>query len=412
MTITRSGVVTVLCSLLVVASVATGGAGAQAGSDAASTDDVTLTITVVDQGGNPLGDVELSATWEGGGPRNATTAGNGKAFLDVPEGANVTITTDRRFYVRNEPYVVENATERDVRIDMARQGTATITVQDASGTGTVSDAFVRLFQNGQPVVSARTGPDGTFTTRDIEQDEYTLITYKEGYLRNKTTLTVDGTVQATRTIRQDSVLVTFRVEDDHFEPPRPVVDANVTIRGIADVTTQGNGQVTVSVPVNDEYDVEITKGGYGTDTKTLTVAESATSLNTTIQRVPSISASTGIDRVVVGENVSVRVTDEYGDRVVGATVSIDGTEVGQTDSEGVIEVPIESAGNHTIQVRNKQLRTKVRVEGVQPAPEETPTATAAATPTPEPTSGLGPGFGAGVVVLALLAVALLARRRT
>jgi len=408
---TRMGVVTALCALVVVVAATGAATGAITGSESdadATTDDVTLTVTVVDRSGNPLGDVDLSATWDGGGPRNATTAGNGKAFIDVPEGEDVTIRTDRSFYVRNSPYVVESASEREVEIQMAREGQATITVRNA--TGTVGQAYVRLFQDGQPVVSSRTGPDGTYTTRDIEHDDYTLVTYKEGYLRNRTTLTVDGEVRETMTIEQDSVLVTFRVQDDHFSPPRPVSEATINVGdGFLNARTQGNGQVTVSVPVNDEYEVEITKDRYGTSTQTLEVRESDTSLNTTIQRIPSLSLSTGANRVVVGERVSVRATDEYGERVPGATVSVDGTEVGETDSEGTLEVQIENAGNHTIRVSTGQLSARQTVEGVQPAPDETPTATA--TGTPQPTSGLGPGFGVGAGLVALLVVALLGRRR-
>jgi PGF-CTERM protein len=407
---TGTRVVTCLFSVLVVA--AAFGAPGAATLTAQSEAQVTLTVTVVDQSGNPLDGADLSATWNGGGPVNATTAANGKAFLDVPEGADVTIRVDRSFYVRNRPYVVENATAGEVTIEMAQRGQATVVVRDSDGR--VSDAIVRMFQDGRPVINARTGEDGTFTTPDIEHDEYTLITFREGYLRNRTTVTVDGNVRQSMTIEQSTVLATFRVRDDHFDPAESLTGANVSVPGVADVTTQSSGRVTVSVPVNDRYEVGITKPGYERVTRELDVGESAVSLNATIRRIPAINVTTDNRRVVVGEPVRVTVTDEYDDPVPNASVSLDGSTVGETNANGVLSVPIESAGNHTIGASSGDLSTSATVEGVEPAPEETPTATPTPTPVPtttEPSGALGPGFGPIAAILALLAVALLARRR-
>ena len=406
---TRFG--TCLLVLVVIVSMA-GGAGAAnvgvAGGATSAQEDVTLTVTVVDRSGNPLDDVELSATWEGGGPENGTTAGNGKAFLDVPEGADVTIRTERSFYIRNRPYVVENASEGEVTIEMAQRGHATVTVRDENGR--VGNAIVRMFQDGRPVINERTGSDGTFTTPDIERDEYTLIVFKEGYLRNKTSITVDGEVSRTMTIEQSTALATFRVSDDHFDPPRSLQNANVTIAGLADVTTQSGGQVTVSVPVNDRYEVEITKPGYESVTRTLEVDESDVSLNASIRRTPAISVRTDNQRVVVAEPVRVTVTDEYGDPVSNASVTLDGSSVAETNANGVTSVTIESAGNHTLRASTDGLEASAVVEGVEPAPEETPTATATPTDTPTTTAD-GPGFGGVVALLGLLLAVTVAVRR-
>jgi PGF-CTERM protein len=406
----------VIFSLLAVGAAATGAVGA-----ASQADEVTMEVEVVDRGGNPLDGADLTASWEGGSDE-ATTAGNGRAFVDVPEGANVTITVDRRFYTRNRPYVLENATGEDVTIRMARDGQATITVQDIDGG--VDNAVVRLFQDGQPVANGRTGPDGTFSTERIERDEYTLLTFKKGYARTRTTVTVDDDdIERTVEIEQDSVLVTFRVKDDHFDTPRPVQDANVTIEGNTEVRTQGNGRVTVSVPVNDEYDIRVTKPGYGEDSKTIDVAESDVSVNETIRRIPSLDVAAGVQRVVVGEQVTVTVTDAYGDPVGGAVVSYDGEEVGETAADGTIGVPVERGGDHSIRVTTNGRSAGTTIEGVEPAADETPTPTPTPTPTltptptptatatPIPTSGLGPGFGPVVALGALLIVAGLRRRR-
>jgi hypothetical protein len=404
----RTKAVTTVFAVFVVSASFAGGVGAQ------SSDGVTLTVTVVDEGGNPLSDAELSATWDGGGPVNRTTAGNGKAFVDVAEGADVTVRVDHPNYVRNRPYVVENASEGDVTIEVARTGRATVTVEGADGP--LGNAIVRMFHDGQPVINERTAADGGFTTPEIEQGNYTLITFKEGYLRNRTTLTVDGQVDERTTIRQESVLVTFSVSDDHFDPPRSVTNANVTVPGVADVTTQGTGTVSVSMPVNDAYEVTVTKSGYDSVTERLGVRESETALNATIQRTPAISVRADNDRVVVGESVRVTVTDEYGNPVANATVSRAGTTVGETDENGVISVPVESAGNVSISAEADGREATATVEGVGSGGASTATADATASPTAagtptETAGGLGPGVGVAGALVALLVGALAARRR-
>ncbi|MFB6360599.1 MAG: PGF-CTERM sorting domain-containing protein, partial [Halobacteriales archaeon] len=95
--------------------------------------DVTLTVTVKTAAGAPVSDAELTASWDGGST-TATTASNGKAFVDVPEGANVTIEVDHPNYVRNSPYTLTNASEQDVTVTVWEKASATVTVADSEGS--------------------------------------------------------------------------------------------------------------------------------------------------------------------------------------------------------------------------------------------------------------------------------------
>jgi hypothetical protein len=403
----RSTLALLLAGLIVSAG-AVGAAGGQ------SSEQVTLTVTVVDSDGESLGNIDLMASWEangGGGSVNETTRSNGQVLIDVPEGASVTITVQDDQYVRNEPFVVEEATGESVEVEVTETGTATIDVVDEDGA--VGNAIVQMTKSGTTVANARTGADGRHATGMIEQGTYTLTVWKNGYLRNRTRVTVDGDVTREIEIERASRLVTFSVTDDHFEEPRPVGEATISVAGNT-ITTLSNGEATIQLPVNNRYDVEVTKDGYETVTQSVRVRESEVSQNVSIQRTDAISLDPDQSQVVVGQSVRVTVTDEYGAVVENASVAVGGQTVGETDANGQAVVPIDSAGENEIAATSGDLSATATVEGIDPdAEEETETPTATEPPTTtEPTSLTGPGFtGLGALVAGLLAVALLARRR-
>jgi MYXO-CTERM domain-containing protein len=105
--------------------------------------------------------------------------------------------------------------------------------------------------------------------------------------------------------------------------------------------------------------------------------------------------------------------------VAGASVRLDGTEVGTTNDDGVYAVRISEAGEHTISARRGETGAQTKVTGVEGATDSpTPTpATATPTPTDEvPLPVSTPGFGplvaiVALAILGLAAIALLSRRR-
>ena len=408
----RSTLALVVAGLLVSAG-AVGAAGGQ------SSEQVTLTVTVVDSDGESLGNIDLMASWEanGGGSVNETTRSNGQVLIDVPEGASVTITVQDDQYVRNSPLVVEDASTESVEVPVTEAGTATVEVVDADGA--VDSAIVQLATSGDTVVNRRADADGRLATGLIEQGTYTLTVWKNGYLRNRSRVTVDGDVTRQVEIEQASRLVTFSVTDDHFEEPRPVGDATISVAGNT-ITTLSSGEATIQLPVNSNYDVEVTKDGYETVTQSVRVREREVRANVSIQRTDAISLDPDQSQVVVGQSVRVTVTDEYGAVVENASVAVAGQTAGETDAYGQAVVPIDGAGENEIEATSGDLSATATVEGIDPdAEEETETATATATSTAtepstttEPTSLTGPGFtGLGALVAGLLAIALLARRR-
>ena len=329
----------------------------------------------------------------------------------------MTITIQDDQYVRNEPLVVGDASTESVEVPVVEAGTATVEVVDADGA--VGSAIVQLTNSGDTVVNRRTDGEGRLATDLIGQGTYTLTVWKNGYLRNRSRVTVDGDVTRQVEIERASRLVTFSVADDHFEDPRPVGEATISVAGNT-VTTLSSGEATIRLPVNSNYDVEVTKDGYETVTQSVRVRESEVRANLSVQRTDAISLDPDQSQVVVGQSVRVTVTDEYGAVVENASVAVGGQTVGETDANGQAVVPIDSAGENEIAATSGDLSATATVEGIDPdAEEETETPTATATPTAtepptttEPTSLTGPGFtGLGALIGVLLAVALLARRR-
>lgn len=400
------------------------GTAAVSGVGAAQEDRVTLTVTIVDQNGDALSDVDVYATWDdgAGGPVNETTRANGQVLLDVPEGADVRIHLDDDEYIRNSPYLVADATTRSVEVPVSQSASATLTVRDTEGAR-VENARVQLYRSGQFVTDQRTNADGVVETPLVEAGEYRVVTTKDGFFRNSTRIAVTGETEATTTLEEGSALVTVTVTDDHFDDPRPIRNASVTVPSVGTVQTLSDGEATISVPVNSDYTLEVTKAGYGTSSQPLRVRESDTAVDVAIQRTPRIDLVPANERVVVGETVRIEATDEYGDPVANATVTQGGAEVGTTDASGVATVPVDSGGNVTFTATKGDLSATATVQGIDPDATDTPaeTTTTATTEPPTdtetPTDGVlpigesGPGFTPVTVVVALALFAVLALRR-
>jgi PGF-CTERM protein len=398
-------------ALLLIASVAVGGIGL----GNATADTVAIEVTVVTQSGNPVGGATLNATWDGGST-TATTASNGRTFLDVPDDEEVTIEVDSGNYVRNAPYVIEDpsAVAADgIEIDVHEDALATITVVDAQGP--VANADVRLVKNGVAVIDGTTDQNGQIESDFIEvgtDEPYELTVSKRGYLQNTTTVEVLGHFQPTVTIEQASVTATISLTDPYYDPPQPVENATVKIGSISSGQTLSNGEQTFRVPVNSQPTITVSKEGYDSFEVPMLVEESEVSVDLEISRTPDLTVETSADSVVVGEDVQITVTDEYNDPVGNATVSLGDTEVGATNTQGTISVPIESAGEQTISVTAKGATESVTVTGFDPDATDTPMNTTATTEAEDDTgSAFGPGFGIVAALVALLGLAALGRRQ-
>jgi hypothetical protein len=378
-------------------------AGVVATTDTA--EEVTLTVSVENQDGEPVKNAELTATWENGS-NTETTASNGKAFVDVPAGTEVTIEISHPAYIRNYPTVVENASERTVRIPVSQRGQLTAVVADDAGR--VANADVVLRKDGRVAARGTTNDSGVFSSDDVEQGEYTMSVVKPGYYQNTTTVQIDETTETRVAIERGTVSLTVAVRDPHLSPPEALRNATVKIGSVGQFQTLAGGQATVGVPVNTAFSLTVTKDGYETVTETVRVQESDRRVNVSVNRSPSLTADPLNRRVVAGESVIVEVSNEYNESVAGATVLLDDEPVGTTDDDGRVTVSIEEPGNHTLVATTDELRssrvtiTAITAAGETPTATATPTATSSASPTPPETGVGGPGFTVLSAVLALV----------
>lgn len=153
----------------------------------------------------------------------------------------------------------------------------------------------------------------------------------------------------------------------------------------------------------------VTGEDYEEVTRTVTVNESAVSLNVSTSRAPEISLESANERVIAGEETVITVRNEYDEPVEGATVLLDEESVGETDANGQLRVTVSDPGDHSVVAEHGELQSgSVTVTGVN-VNGETPTATEEP---PTETDGSGPGFGPVVSLLALVVIALLGHRRS
>ncbi|NIS37154.1 MAG: hypothetical protein GWN07_39975, partial [Actinobacteria bacterium] len=157
--------------------------------------------------------------------------------------------------------------------------------------------------------------------------------------------------------------------DDNFNPPRAVPDATIQGQDFS-VATGTDGRREVSLPVNTDLSVTVEKEGFDTVERTIQVGEEDMVVEITTRKLPAVNLQVSNERVVVGESLQVTVTDQYGQALPSATVYLDGEAVGQPDREGVLRVPIESEGDHTLYAEFEgESSDRLTITGVSSAAE-------------------------------------------
>ena len=378
---------------------------------AAAQSQVTLTVSVVDQGDVAVGNADITASWDGG-ETTATTASNGRAFVDVPAGEDVTIEVDHEDFVRNGPVRVKDASEQDVTVRVALKGNSIVTVEEADGDP-VADATVQFRQDGETVLEGQTNDSGVFETGVIEQGYYDVHAVKPGFLRETARYRVGIDTERKFELERGQVRLDITVVDDHFDPPRELENARVSLSDavgeVATVRTSG-GTASLSVDANNRYTLRVLKDGYVEETTRVSVRESDRAVEATTQRLPNLTVERQNTRVVVDEETRLTVLNAYGEPVEGAEIRHEGRTVAETDANGQAYVTVESAGTQEFTAVTGDADSEpVTVEGVGPGGDGDGGETTHASP--EGTEAELPGFGALAAVIGVLGAVLLAARR-
>jgi uncharacterized GH25 family protein len=434
------GVLVVAVCLAPVASAAPV-ASTAAADGAASNAQVTITVSVVDQNGDPVEDANVTVTYNDTVQTGETFA-NGKAFFDVPEGADVTVDVSKDGLALNRPASVQGVDgETVVDVQLFPAATADRPLETPDGQP-IEGARVHLEKDDEVLAAAtgETAANGTFVATDLERGDYSVALSADGYYSTSTTFVVRNRAGKTVTMEPGTVSVEVQTVDGHVSDSRPVSATVELYEGdqfVSNVSTGDSGSRTVSLDVNTQYSVVVKKNGYERERHTLTTGETDTNVTYSINRTPSLSLSAANSQVVTGQTVQVSVTDEYDEPVSGASIRVDGETVTETDDAGEAMVTIESDGEVTITAVSGSLEASTTVEGVSPATDQPTTTTTTTTTAPtttsetampttsetattaaEPDDGDGdgvlptPGFGGAATLLAvLLSVAVLAGRR-
>lgn len=368
----------------------------------------TLTVSVVDGDGEAVGNADVVATWEGG-ERTVTTASNGRAFVDVPAGADVSLDVEHEEFVRNDPVTIEDASETEVTIEVAKKGEAAVTVTDATGE-TLSDATVTYLRDDETIVEGETDAEGTFETGVIERGYYEARAVKPGYYRSSRRVLVGIQSNHSFELERGSVQIEISVVDDHFEDPRTLEDTRVRLTdsdgGEVGTFRVSGRSVSFTTPVNDRYTLTVVEEGYVESSTEFRVRESARSVQATTQRVPNLTVGQQNDQVVVGEQTRITVLNAYDEPVEGAQIRHDGEVVAETDANGEAVVTIESAGPQTFHAVQDGVESEsITIQGIDPDGDGDDTSS------PTATDEAAPGFGPLVAVFAVLGAALLLARR-
>lgn len=374
--------------------------------------EATFTVTVVDQSGEHVSGVDVTAKWSGENT-TATTNSRGQVELTAPAGVRVTIEIRDGTLVQNIPTVVTATEGGETTIQVAREGVATVSVTSADGEA-IADAAVALSRDNTTIVRGNTDERGVFDTGPLQRGEYQLGVTKAGYYTRSETVTVNAS--STREVTLDSGTTTLRVRvvDDHYDDSRPLTGATVALESAGEFTSYSGRVQTIDVPVNADLDVEVSKDGYETASRTVAVGTTERRVTVAIQRTPALTLNATRTTIPVDRPIEVRLTNEYGTAVEGGTVSVGETVLGETNAQGVLEVSLPETGLYNVTAEHAGVVSAPLVLESTTTPSTTVTETAQSTRTEAPStttesSGSGPGFTAPLTVLIIVGVLVLRR---
>lgn len=219
------------------------------------------------------------------------------------------------------PYAAPEKESLTLKLTRVRDGKTWTFDKDTPNLGNegLSDSKLHLTtdNSGYGITKAiifRPDPDslGAIQDGDIFKVELSGITYTDG---TPTTLSYDiNFFDLDKAV--NGANVTFAVKNNDT----PLIDAAVTIDGQT-VTTDTNGQVTISLEKGQSYEYHVTKEGYTESTGKITVDGSSTTKEVTLKRIVSFT----VKGTLVPYNGNPQAVDITLDPMVDYTVTYNGS---------------------------------------------------------------------------------------
>ncbi|RAP50597.1 MAG: hypothetical protein BZ136_00965, partial [Methanosphaera sp. rholeuAM74] len=363
--------------------------------------ETTISGTVTDEDGNPVAGAPVRVE-VGNGVYETTTDDEGNYEVQAPVQAgenpitvkvNETATTEAGNATTNVT-ADKQSPEVEVTTTPAKAGentTVTAKVTDEDGNP-VAGAPVTV-KVGDNEVSGTTDENGTFKADLPVEAGDNPVSVEVGETpttepaKEESTITADKqtptvTAEATPAKAGENTTVSGKVTDENGNP---VADAPVRVEvgdGVYETTTDDEGNYEVQAPVQAGENPITVKVN---ETATTLPANATTSV-TADKQTPTVEAN--VTPAKAGENTTVtaKVTDENGNPVKDAPVTIkvgDNTVTGTTDENGTFkaDLPVEAGENPvTVEVGETPTTEAATEETAIIAEKQTPTVTAEATP--------------------------------
>ncbi len=361
-----------------------------------------------DQFGDGISNGTVTATaWFGTYP--ARHEGNGRYVVrDVPTRGEYTLTATAPGYDDRERDVTlaKSGTRVTERFELAGDATLEIAAEDAVTGTPISNATVVIERSDGASFGAADPTDGTGTvavTVPGTDEEYTICVDAAGYEMGTESRIVssEDDTDVGLALEGDGVLEVV-LEDAQFGDG--IADATVDATGhqgtYSGVHTAHGTYRIESVPGDDEYAVNVSAAGYVDETLSMEIDSNRTARERAILEGDA--------------TLSVTVTDEDGDPIDGATVTIErpgGTSfavANETDSDGTLETTVPGTGvGYAVEVGAEGYESeRVTTEEISSGATESVTVAMTAADNGVP----GFGIAGGVIALVTALVVGISRR--
>ncbi|WP_298667515.1 collagen binding domain-containing protein [uncultured Methanofollis sp.] len=292
----------------------------------------TLVDVTVEDADN--GDALKGATVYVEGSDEGTTNSRGELSYRHSESSRYDLKVTKSGYRDWSGRIDADDTSVTVRMDRSSLDLK-ITVYDADTFQPVSGVWVEITNKDDGERdSEKTDSTGLATFEVMANEDYSVKVEAKGYDLLQRDIEVDDEAEPVQFWLYPEGRFAFRVLD--AKSHTPVVNATVKVGGTVRGTTGSDGIVTTVLDTDRRYLVEVTRPTYTDYSQEVYVRENAVLTDI------FLSKSTYPVFITVYDAEKVPMT--------GASVSIDGKDVGVTDSYGRFSLESVVAGTHSIEV--------------------------------------------------------------